>query len=59
MTQVISKATNRAPGNIRIVQLGERAEFDCRFRDFEKARSDGVVRHALLCKHSIEAAAAR
>ncbi len=28
MTQVISEATNRAPWNIRLVQFGERAEFD-------------------------------
>jgi len=31
MTQVVSEPTNRAPGNIRLVQLGERAELDSRF----------------------------
>jgi hypothetical protein len=59
MTQVVSEAANRAPGNFRLVQFGERAEFDCRFRYFEKAHSDRVVRHALLGEHLIEAAAAR
>jgi hypothetical protein len=28
MTQVVPEATNRAPGNIRLVQFGERAELD-------------------------------
>jgi hypothetical protein len=59
MTQVVSEPTNRAPGNIRLVQFGERAELDSRFRYFEKAHSDGVIRHALLGEHSIEATAAR
>ena len=31
MTQVVSEATDRAPGNIRLVQFGERAELDSRF----------------------------
>jgi hypothetical protein len=31
MTQVVSEPTNRAPRNIRLVQLGERAELDSRF----------------------------
>jgi hypothetical protein len=37
MTQVVSEPTNRAPGNIRLVQFGERAEFDCRFLIFRES----------------------
>jgi hypothetical protein len=55
MTQVVPEAANRAPGNIRLVQFGERAELDCRFRYFEKAHSEGVVRHALFREHLLEA----
>jgi hypothetical protein len=59
MLQVIAEATNGAPRNIRLVQFGERAELDCRFRYFEKAHSDGVVCYPLFGEHLIEAAAAR
>jgi hypothetical protein len=59
VTQVVSETANRTPRNIRLVQFGERAEFDCRLRYFEKAHSDGVVRHALLGEHSIESATVR
>ena len=59
MTQVIPESANRTPGNLRLMQFGERTEFHGRFGNLEKAHPDGVIRHALFREHIVEAAAAR
>ena len=59
MTQVIPESANRTPGNPWLMQFGERTEFHGRFGNLEKAHPDGVVRHALLREHLVEATAAR
>jgi hypothetical protein len=41
------------------MQFGERTELNGRFGNLEKAHPDGVIRHALLREHIVEAAAAR
>ena len=59
MTQVISESANCTPGNLRLMQFGERTELHSRFGNLEKTHPDGVIRHTLLREHIVEAAAAR
>ena len=59
VTQVIPESANRTPGNLRLMQFGERTELHRRFGNLEEAHPDGVIRHTLLREHVVEAAAAR